>query len=200
MTTETSTTRERILVEASMLFAKQGYHRTSTREIAAAVGIRQPSLFYHFASKTEIMRVLLHAAIDGAVAAVREQLDLEGPPAQRLHRYIVQDLVTLCESPYDLAGTTTQAVLGDPDFAEAAERMQHLFDARTRLIQQGIADGAFVPVSAEFASRAIEWVIEGLSTEIGSDTPPDLDTVARDVADYCLRALLVDCTRLEEIR
>src|SRR5581483_2006845 len=44
-------TRERILYEASNLFAREGYHGTTTREIAAAVGVRQPSLFYHFPSK-----------------------------------------------------------------------------------------------------------------------------------------------------
>jgi AcrR family transcriptional regulator len=200
VTTDTSTTRERILYEASMLFANQGYHRTSTREIAAAVGIRQPSLFYHFDSKAEIMRVLLHAAIDGAVAAVERQLGAEGSPAARLHRYVVEDLMSLCESPYYLAGTTTAAVLADPDFAEVEARYRRLFDARTRLIQQGIDAGEFLPVSAGFVSRAIEWVIEGLNTDMGTERPGDLESVIDEAADFCVRALLVDCTRLGEIR
>jgi AcrR family transcriptional regulator len=200
MTRNVSTTRERILLEASNLFARQGYHATSTRDIAAAVGIRQPSLFYHFSSKTEIMRPLLEDAVDGAVAAIEHQLEAEGSPAQRLHRYIVQDLVTLCSSPYNLAGTTTQAVLADADFAEVAARVHRLFEARTTLIRAGIEAGEFSPVNAEFASRAIEWVIEGLSTQIGAGTPQDLESVAKEVADFCVRALLVDCARLEEIR
>lgn len=200
MTTDTSTTRERILLEASMLFAKQGYHRTSTREIAAAVGIRQPSLFYHFSSKTEIMRILLNDAIDGAVAAVERQLGAEGSPAARLRRYIVEDLTSLCESPYNLAGTTTAPVLADPDFADVEAGYRRLFDARTTLIQQGIDSGEFVATSADFASRAIEWVIEGLSTELGAERPADLESVLDEAADFCVRALLVDCSKLDEIR
>jgi AcrR family transcriptional regulator len=200
VTTDTSTTRERILLEASMLFARQGYHRTSTREIAAAVGIRQPSLFYHFSSKTEIMEILLNEAVDGAVAAVERQLDAEGSPAARLRRYIVEDLKSLCESPYNLSGTTTAAVLADPDFADVEARYRHLFDARTSLIQQGIDAGEFVPANAEFASRAIEWVIEGLNTDLGTERPADLESVISEAADFCVRALLVDCNRLDEIR
>jgi len=200
VTNEKLSTRERILVEASRLFALQGYHRTSTREIAAVVGVRQPSIFYHFPSKIEIMKTLLNAAIDGALDVVERQLAAEGPPAERLHRYIVQDLMTLCESPYNLAGTTTQEVLGDPEFAEAADRYQCLFDARTRLIREGIDAGELLPVDAEFASRAIEWAIEGLSNEIDDNRPEILESDAHEVADFCVRALLVDCARLDDFR
>ncbi len=199
MTSE-MTTRERILREASILFARQGYHNTSTRQIAAAVGVRQPSLFYHFATKTEIMRTLLAVAIDESVEWAEAELAAEGSPARRLHRYIVADLVTICRSPYDLAGTTTQPVMRDPEFSEAAEHYARLLAARTELIQEGIDAGEFLPVRAALASRAIEWTIEGLSTEIGAETPEDLESVATEVADFCVRALLIDGSILGELR
>ena len=55
----TTATRERILREASHLFAVRGYYGSSTRDIAAAVGIRQPSLFHHFETKQAIFEELL---------------------------------------------------------------------------------------------------------------------------------------------
>ena len=51
-------TRERILREASRLFARKGFHGTSSREIAEAVENRQPSLSHHFPSKRDIMSEL----------------------------------------------------------------------------------------------------------------------------------------------
>ena len=48
-------TKELILLEASRLFAVRGYLGTSTRDIAAAVGIQQPSMYSHFASKQAIV-------------------------------------------------------------------------------------------------------------------------------------------------
>ncbi|MFD8382255.1 TetR/AcrR family transcriptional regulator [Streptomyces sp. NPDC059679] len=44
----TNSTRRRILTEAALLFRRHGYRGTSTRQIAEAVGIKQPSLFHHF--------------------------------------------------------------------------------------------------------------------------------------------------------
>lgn len=52
---KTSSVRNQILDEATRLFAAQGFGATSVQAIAEAVGIRKPSLLYHFESK-ELLR------------------------------------------------------------------------------------------------------------------------------------------------
>lgn len=56
---ETKPTKQRILDEALNLFSVKGYEAVSVAEIAAAVGIKAPSLYKHFQSKKDIFRGIL---------------------------------------------------------------------------------------------------------------------------------------------
>lgn len=57
-TAQTSSTRERILDVALDLFIDKGFDGTSLREIAEQLGITKAALYYHFASKDDILRAL----------------------------------------------------------------------------------------------------------------------------------------------
>jgi len=52
-------TANRILEESAELFAHKGFDSTSMHEIAAAVGIKESSLYNHFDGKTAILDALL---------------------------------------------------------------------------------------------------------------------------------------------
>lgn len=56
-------TAERILDAAEALFAERGYAATTLRDVAAAVGVRNPSLYNHFASKEALYAAVLERGI-----------------------------------------------------------------------------------------------------------------------------------------
>ena len=62
--------RARILESATKLFAEKGFDGTALQEIADAVGIRKPSLLYHFESKD----ALREAVLDDVLSRWKETL------------------------------------------------------------------------------------------------------------------------------
>ncbi len=63
-----ATAREEILDAAAELFTTRGFTGTSTRMIADAVGIRQASMYHHFATKDDILAALLLDTVAGPLA------------------------------------------------------------------------------------------------------------------------------------
>ena len=56
--------RTEILKESQRLFAAKGFDGTSLKDIADAVGIRKPSLLYHFASKEKLRLAVLDQVLE----------------------------------------------------------------------------------------------------------------------------------------
>ena len=191
-------TRERILREASRLFGQKGFHGTSTREIADAVDIRQPSVFHHFPSKRDIMSELIDIDHIEAAAVAERQAAAEGSAALRLYRYLVWDISFICRCPYDL--TSVESVINDPLFADKMERRDALKAARRSMIEQAIESGEFVEVDADLAEKAIVWVLQGDIAETAGQELPDADEIAEQLATFMLRALLKDQDQLVEIK
>ncbi|MET9225992.1 helix-turn-helix domain-containing protein [Lentzea sp. NPDC003310] len=54
-----SDTKQRIMQTARELFARQGVRQTSLQEIADRLGITKPALYYHFASREDLVRSIV---------------------------------------------------------------------------------------------------------------------------------------------
>lgn len=61
----TSPERRQAIVDAAVdLFAKRGFRGTTTRELAGAVGVSEPTLYQHFKTKSELYTAILESHCD----------------------------------------------------------------------------------------------------------------------------------------
>jgi AcrR family transcriptional regulator len=60
--------RPALLAAAARLFRRQGFDATSTRDIAAAVGMHSGSPFYHFKSKSALLCAVMAEGMQAAIA------------------------------------------------------------------------------------------------------------------------------------
>ena len=56
--------RQRILAAALDLFAQQGFHRTSTRQVAQSAGVAEGSIFNHFPTKKNLLVAVMAQIVD----------------------------------------------------------------------------------------------------------------------------------------
>jgi AcrR family transcriptional regulator len=95
----TGATRGRVEQAALDLFVSRGFSATSLREIAQAVGISVPAIYYHFASKDDLLR----SVVDPLLAAADRLLaGLSGSPGPGLARRALEAYYDLIVAHYEI--------------------------------------------------------------------------------------------------
>ncbi len=84
--------RRRLIIDgAARLFRAKGFEGASTRDIAAAAGMRSGSPFYHFESKNALLHAVMEEGLQRAVESQRlalERLGTDAPPRLRLRALV----------------------------------------------------------------------------------------------------------------
>lgn len=162
------TAREEILDAAAELFTNHGYASTSTRRIADEVGVRQASLYHHFATKDDILDALLAGTVDEALQLGTELLDGAGPAAPRLHTLAVADAHQLCAGRWNLGALYLLPELRTDRFEPFRRRRAELRTVYRHLAEAVIAECAGPPEAADLPFRLVESVINARSDDADS--------------------------------
>ncbi|GAB0103048.1 hypothetical protein JMUB6875_20200 [Nocardia sp. JMUB6875] len=73
-------TKDAIREAALQLFSTKGFDHSSLREVADAVGITKASLYYHYASKVDLLIAIIEPMFDELRAQVERLDDIEHTP------------------------------------------------------------------------------------------------------------------------
>lgn len=190
-------TQERILSAAAALFATRGFSATSTRDLAAAVGISQPGLYNHFLSKDEVLRALYRRAMAPAAELAAAIAGVDAAADVGLYRYLHDISVHLHQSPQLLASLLRTRELGHPRFSDERRlgaEAEAFVESRVR---QGVSDGSFRPVELRSAARFLFGLIDALASPTHpAPTDEDID----ELLTFAFRGLLTDVERLPAVR
>lgn len=116
----TAQTRKRMLDAAFQTFAESGYHGALMAEIARNAGVAEPTLYFTFHSKAELLQqVLAHAGAAQSEPATVEQRPwfatvLEEPNPRRLIALVVENGTDILKRLAPLAETMSAASASDP--------------------------------------------------------------------------------------
>ena len=172
-----SLTRERILEVASEQFHQKGYDRTSLDDVARALSVTKPSLYYHFENKEDILK--------GCVTEAAQRLDAglaaSDAPAlcgrERLEIFLREYLRVISDN-FGVA-----LVLGD-DRVMSDEGRQLYFAHRRRInkhvtdvVAQGTRDGSIASGDVTLTVNAIFGMFNWIPRWRGPRTRASLEQI-----------------------
>ena len=126
-----------ILDAAARQFRAQGFEGTSVRDIVRVVGMLPGSLYYHFATKEDLLAAVYAEGVQRISARVRAAIEPHVDPWQRLEAACVAHLEAILEDD-DYAQVVIR--VRPSDVAAADARLIELRDRYEALIKRLIAD------------------------------------------------------------
>ncbi|WP_329130325.1 TetR/AcrR family transcriptional regulator [Streptomyces sp. NBC_01476] len=182
---------ERLLAEATRLFAERGYDRTSVQEIVEAAGVTKGALYHYFGSKDD----LLHEIYGRVLRLQTERLDVIAARTTD-----VRD--RLAEAAADVVVTSIQNLDDTKIFFRsmhqlAPEKQKEVRAERRRyherfraLIEEGQRDGYFRPdLHPDLVVDFFFGSVHHLGTWYHADGPLPADAVAAEFSDLLLHSV-----------
>jgi len=141
---------------ACRIFRERGYHATSMRTIASALGMQPAALYYYFAGKEQLLFSIMDAAIDALTQRVVDAIDPEAPASERLRQAIRAHITTTADHLDELSvfhheTKSLSAKLQEQIYVKR-NRYEHIF---RDILRQGAESGEFSRVDHRLAGFMI---------------------------------------------
>ncbi len=148
--------RHRTFKVAAQLFLKHGFHETSMRQVADAVGIGKSTLYDYFPNKEEILLYFVEQEMEATHQDAIE-IAAKNLPAKEKLREILQSLWNYLNQNREMALLTAREAsrLGEDAAKRMARRRARYCQILEKVIRQGIEDKSFRAVDPTLAASAL---------------------------------------------
>lgn len=189
--TKSEAARDSILEVATRLFIDRGFDGTGFNDIADAVGLSRPALYYYFKSKEAILEVLTASVTRSAAELATEPVPEEKRTPSGILRHLVRRHATLILS-HPLQFRVVERNEGNlpPKQRKMAEQSRRaVLDQFRQAIENGIARGRFRLVDSQVAAFAIIGMCNWTAWWFKPTGPMQLEDVAEFIANMALHSV-----------
>jgi AcrR family transcriptional regulator len=181
---------------ACRIFRERGYHATSMRAIASALGWQPAALYYYYAGKEELLFSIMETAVDTLTQYVRDHVDPGAPAPARLRQAITAHITLIADHLDELSvflHEMKSLSLKNREIIQAkSARYEHIF---RDILNEGIASGDFAIENPRLARylvlSACNWMYNWYRPD-GSFRP---DTIAAAFSDMILNGVIAPPAR-----
>jgi AcrR family transcriptional regulator len=154
--------RAAVIRTAARAFDERGYHNTSLDDIAAALGVSKPTIYYYVPNKEQLLFECFRAGLEPIRAALRRAEGSPGTGRDRL-REVIRDYGLAIASEYGWCMVRAEHQDLGAELGAQVRALKAEIDRGIRqLLQAGIDDGSVAvadPKLAAFAiAGALNWI------------------------------------------
>lgn len=185
--------RQKILVAAEEVFARDGYRASTVRDIADRAGILSGSLYYHFESKEAIALAIIGPHLEHVIRRQAQVLTGVVEPADAIRRLIEENMATIWERPAVIAimHNDWPYLRKLPDFAAVVVLYEAVATPWLEVIRRGVDDGVFLEGHDEaLIYRSIQSMFLATARWFDPTGPLSSADLTRMQADLVLGGLL----------
>lgn len=183
--------RQNVLEKAAILFSERGIASTNLQDIAEAVGLSRPALYYYFKNKDEVISALVEEATTFPVKILeKHRKDTSIAPAERLQRAMKELTVWIVRSPVIIKllesnEASLPANIGQDHFKARRQVLKAFVD----MINDGIEAGDFRPLNSRLAAFGLIGMTNWTAWWYSGDRDISVEEVAEQFAQMGVQAL-----------
>jgi AcrR family transcriptional regulator len=172
---------DRILDAATERFAASGYHATTTRDIAATLGMSSAALYAHYTSKEELLYVICLGGFQEMLAQVRQSARISDDPGEQMREIFRTFVLSQATHPTRSRVVNFEWGALDPVHLQQIARIsREVADELRAVVQRGVDKGSFATDDVALTSLALT----ALGTDVSRWFRPGGTHTAEDVADH----------------
>jgi AcrR family transcriptional regulator len=176
---------------AARSFHEQGYDRTSVRDIAASCGMTSGSIFYHFATKEDLLAWVVEEGMRHGHDIAERELTGKTGAAERYRAVIFGHLKALHDNQHEYAVSVREWDKLPPETRDTLRQMNNRFRERWTGILNDLRDAGILRSEPEVLRRmqvaAVSWTVHLRPEEVA-----DLETLADRIAAGGLNMTLAE--------
>ncbi|WP_113704340.1 TetR/AcrR family transcriptional regulator [Nonomuraea lactucae] len=136
--------RDRLLSEATRLFAERGFEGTSVQEIVVAAGVTKGAMYHYFTSKDDLLHEIYGRVLRMQMARLTRIADGPGTLAERLHAAAADVVETSTANLDDSKIFFRSMHLLAPETQKSVRAERRRYHERFRdMVAQGQLEGTF---------------------------------------------------------
>jgi len=154
--------REAVIRAAAHAFNRKGYHNTSLDDIAAALEVTKPTVYYYVQNKEQLLFECFVTGVEGIRAAFREVKQQQVSGRERLAA-VLRHYGEAVASEFGWCMVRAEEQDLSPDMSSHIKALKSEIDQGIRrLIREGIQDGSIQPcdpkMTAFALAGALNWI------------------------------------------